>query len=81
MARPSPAPPADTLPSAVPPGASRQETREEADRPPGAESPNQTDEMRSGGARPPAPGDDGEPPDNRTGLRRPAGGTPNVPRP
>ena len=52
----------------------------EPDGPRGAESPNQTDEMRSGGALPPAPGD-GEPPDNRTGLRRPAGGTPNLPRP
>ena len=80
MARSSPsrsaAEPAPKPSPATPAGAGRDET----DSPRGAESPNQTDEMRSGGALPPAPAD-GEPPDNRTGLRRPAGGTPNLPRP
>lgn len=67
-AAPPPAPP-------LPPHAS-----DDTDRPAGAESPNQTDETHSGGGLPPA-APDGEAPDNRTGLRRPAGGTPNMPRP
>jgi len=78
MTRPSP-PPSAAEPTRKSPPAAPPAGREAPDRPRGAESPNQTDEMRSGGALPPAP-DDGEPPDNRTGLRRPAGGTPNVPR-
>lgn len=78
MARPSPASPATAPAPASTPAASPAQ-RDERGRPRGAESPNQTDEMRSGGALPPAQGD-GEPPDNRTGLSRPAGGTPNVPR-
>ena len=80
MARSSPPPPASAATPAPPPAQRRDADRDAGDRPPGAESPNQTDEMRSGGALPPAP-PDGEPPDNRTGLQRPAGGTPNVPRP